>query len=41
MLTIALALMYDISLIDDAKKGTTKTQTDIDFLIEQYSVLCL
>ena len=34
MLTIALALMYDISLIDASKnQGTTKTQTVIDFLI--------
>ena len=35
MLTIALALMYDISLIDASKnQGTTKTQTVIDFLIQ-------
>ena len=37
MLTIALALMYDISLIDASKnQGTTKTQTVIDFLIQHY-----
>ena len=40
MLTIALALMYDISLIDASKnQGTTKTQTVIDFLIHYVKVL--
>ena len=40
MLTIALALMYDISLIDASKnQGTTKTQTVIDFLIHYIKVL--